>query len=41
MAPKSYTKFILKNCSSSRKGLLSVKSRRQALQLCLDTVVVV
>ena len=26
---------------SNRKGLLSVKSRRQALKLCLDAVVVV
>ncbi|MCI8478677.1 MAG: DUF3788 family protein [Oscillospiraceae bacterium] len=31
---------IRRNCSSSRKGLLPVKSRRQALQLCLDAVVV-
>gem|GEM_PF-6970242 len=29
------------NCWSSQKGLLSVKSRRQALSLCLDAMIVV
>ena len=41
MPPNSQTIIISKNCSSNRKGLLSVKSRRQALKLCLDAVVVV
>ena len=30
-----------KNCSSNRKGLLSVNCRRQALSLCLDPAIVV
>ena len=39
--PKSETKIQRKNCSSSRKGLLPVNCRRQALQFCLDPAVVV
>lgn len=39
--PKKLDNIWNKNCSRSRKGLLSAESRRQALLLCLDTAVVV
>ena len=41
VTPKSQTIIESKNCLSSRKGLLSVNCRRQALQLCFDAAVVI
>ena len=41
MTPQRETKLEAKNCSSSRKGLLSVNCRRQALSFCLDPAIVV
>ncbi len=41
VTPKRWKKNFSNNCVSSRKGLLSVNCRRQALKLCLDPAIVV